>query len=363
MNIAIDIKVLAKDKAGIARALRSTLEHLQRIDTTNNYFLFQRRPSDFKPSAANFRTVLVPSRLPGLIWIIVRLPAMLRRFGIDLLWEPENILPGFFPRRVRRVVTVHDITFVHFPQTMRRWNRWTSMLFFKHSLSRADRVVTDTEFGHRDLAQSFGRKITERKTVVVPLGAADWRPPPGYDAARRGNHLLFVGSLEPRKNLINLLRAMILLRDRGLRIDLRCAGPSGWKQGGEQDFIAANKLDAQVTRCGFLTDEALLTEYCACKALAFASLFEGFGLPVLEALATDTLVLASANTVLEEIGSPAVMLCDPHDPADIAAKLEAMYAPGFDRNRYLSQRGQVLARYTWENTARMMLRIFEESLR
>jgi glycosyltransferase involved in cell wall biosynthesis len=358
MNIAVDIKCLAKDNAGIARAVRSLLGELQRCDTVNHYFLFERRSSDFVPTASRWQKIQAPSRLPGLLWLMLRLPRLLRRYQIDCLWEPENILPAqFMPAHIQRVVTVHDCTFVHYPQSMRWWNRVTSRIFFQRSLTTAHQIVAVSEFTKRDIEKTFGP--TAAPIVVAANGAPNWKLPPDYTPGQRGQHLLFVGSSEPRKNLITLLRALQILRDQGLCIPLRIVGPSGWKNSEVIAFIRTTGLDRQIAQTGHLNDAGLIKEYCSCKALVFPSVFEGFGLPVLEALATDTLVLTSRGTVMEEIGGRAVMLCDPTDVRAIAFKIKEIYALDFDRDDYLRHRTEVLGHYSWSAAAAKLVAVFK----
>jgi glycosyltransferase involved in cell wall biosynthesis len=358
VNIGIDIKVLAKTNAGIARTVSALLEQLQRVDQSNHYFLFERTPSGFQPVNPRWKTVLIRSRLPGTLWTVLRLPRVLARLKIDLFWEPENVLPGFFfPSRCRRVVTVHDLTFMHYPETMQPRTYWMTRFFTDRTLKTSHRLVAVSDYTRQDIGRLFG-PAAAAKTAVVPNGRPDWQLPADYASVNRGDHLLFVGSLEPRKNLKNLLTALAILRKQGQTVNLRIVGPAGWKNSDLTEFVEANGLGEQITRLGYLSEEGLRQEYLHCKALVFVSIFEGFGLPVLEALQTDTLVLTSRATVMEEIGGPAVMLCDPLDPIDIASKISLLYRPGFNREVYLHHRQEVLEKYSWEDSARAMLDIF-----
>jgi glycosyltransferase involved in cell wall biosynthesis len=175
--------------------------------------------------------------------------------------------------------------------------------------------------------------------------------------------LLFVGSVEPRKNLLSVLKALDILRERGRIVRLRIVGPGGWKNTAVRRFVEYKRLDGQVSMAGYLDEPSLMQQYLECRALIYPSLLEGFGLPILEALATDAVVLTSRATVMEEIGGKAVLLFDPTDPHDIAETIAKVYEGGFDRNAVLRHGEETLARFSWEESARRHLEAFRQAVR
>lgn len=362
MNIGIDAKLLVKERAGIARNLLCIIERLQVIDRENRYFLFERRRSSYNPTSKNWEKVLVPSALPGSIWLNFRLPSYLKKYSIDVFWGPENIIPIFFvPKKTRLILTVCDLTFIHFPGTLQLWNYWVSKIFFYRALCKARRIISISVFTKKDIERTYSNRDFGLKTTAVYCGRPEWKLPAGYSDSNRKEYLLFVGSVEPRKNLIRLLAALDIVRKRGKNVSLRLIGPAGWKNRGIKNFINRHNLGGQIVFCGYVTEQQLIAEYVDCKAVVLPSIFEGFGLPVLEALQTDTVVLTSRGTVMEEIGGSGVILFDPFDPRDIADKIMMVYSEGFDRSVYLQNREDILKRFSWERAAEEHLRIFKEA--
>ncbi len=363
IRIGVDAKCLAKSRAGVARYVRSVLDALARIDRHNEYILFEKQPAPDIAPAPHFKRLLLPSRLPGTLWLQTTVPPHVRRLNIDVLWCPEQIVPVWnFPAATARVATALDLTFRHYPRTMQPTNYWIFRLLFKASVRSADRIVAISDFTRRDLIHEYSSMPLESKTSVAHCGPPDWRIPDEYRADRRGAHLLYVGSVEPRKNLLAALEALSLLRREGLTVQLRIVAPGGWKNSGIGDFISSAGIRDQVSWEGFKDEQSLVDEYLACKALIYPSLLEGFGLPVLEALATDTLVLTSRGTVMEEIGGSAVVLFDPANPRDIADTIARTCRPDFRREDFLRRAPDVLARFSWEESARKHLEAFSSAV-
>jgi glycosyltransferase involved in cell wall biosynthesis len=358
MNIGIDIKALARGKAGIAAYIRNTLDKLQELDATNRYFLFEKSHSAYKVTNPGFQKVLVPSRLPGTLWLMLVLPFHLKKYSLDVFWGPEQIIPCVFKTPgVRMVSTILDLTLLHYPETMQTTNFLINKLFLKRSIRRSAKILTISNYIKRDICESFPRDAVEENVVVTypgkPEGAAA-----GIAAVDRGEHLLFVGNLEPRKNLAGLLAALCILKDeKNKAVSLRIVGPPGWKNDAIHRIIKANNLGGQVSFKGYCSEEELAREYASCKAFVYPSLYEGFGLPVLEALAAHTLVLSSGGTVMDEIAGGCFVPFDPKIPQDIAEKILMVCQPGFSSAPYMKNAPQVLARYSWKSTAQKTLEV------
>jgi len=167
-----------------------------------------------------------------------------------------------------------------------------------------------------------------------------------------------VGNLEPRKNLHNLLIALEHLDEAGIKARLRLVGPHGWRNRSVLELIRSDRLRERVEVVGYVSDEDLRNEYRRCRAFVYPSVYEGFGIPVLEALAESCMVVTSRGTVMQEVAGPAAAYFDPHDPSDIAASLAQLYSPKFDVNTYLQHAKAVLALYSWEQSALRQLDAF-----
>jgi glycosyltransferase involved in cell wall biosynthesis len=365
MKIAVDIRTLSDGRSGIETsgiqtAVIGMLDQLQRVDAKNEYLLFETRQSAYRVYNRNWKKIILPTfSLPSLFWTQSVFPWYLAKYGADVLWSPKCICPLLLFRKIRVYTTIYDLTFLHFPDALIAKDMIPCRILIPLSAKRSDAVFTDSEFIKRDLEKNY-RSITT-PVIAVSLGKPDWTVPAAYSWKLRENFLFFAGNLEPRKNLINAVKALEILHAQGKTIELQIASPSSWKSGKIMDYIGRSPVKNSIRMLGFLPLEELKKKYLSCRALLFPSYYEGFGLPVLEALAMDCPVLTSKNTVMQEIAGDSAIYFDPLDPGDIAEKIRGVYSESFDRNFYLKHRGSVLEKYTWEKAARTMLLNFESS--
>jgi glycosyltransferase involved in cell wall biosynthesis len=246
------------------------------------------------------------------------------------------------------VVTVHDLVAIRFPETSTRWSRLYSAGTFMKVLGAADLILTPSHDTANDLTALA--KIDHNRIRVVPNGIDpiffEWnREPPTLE----GPYVLFVGTPEPRKNLNRLIEAMTILRKRGSSEKLVLAGSGGWG--------AAVTESTNVVQTGRVTDEQLVSLYANASCLAIPSLHEGFGLPVLEAMAAGTPVVASRSGALPEVAGDAAVLVDPLRAESIADGIAAAIA---DREN-LVERGRFQAsKFSWARTATLTAAAYRE---
>jgi glycosyltransferase involved in cell wall biosynthesis len=248
---------------------------------------------------------------------------------------------GPFSSRVPLVVTVHDLAVFRHPETFPPWTRTYSRAAVPRVVRSARRVVAVSEFTRRELVELLG--VPDGRIRVIP-NAVD----PAFTAEgprAEGEYVLTVGTLEPRKNLARLAEA-----SRRIGLELRVVGARGW--GG----VSAN--GSRVRWLGELPDDALARLYRGAAAVAYPSLYEGFGIPVLEAMACGAPVVTSAGGATEEVAGGAAVLVDPLDPASIAAGLEQALA----RREELRARGLTrAAAFSWEEVARQTAAVYREA--
>jgi len=284
----------------------------------------------------------------------------------DLVHATNSIVPrlGGSPS----VITVQDITFVSHPEAHSRLSRFHLRRMVPRACRRARLVIVPSRATAEELARRCG--VDPSKMRVVPDGydAARFTPRPGQDDAEalarygiRAPYLLFLGTLEPRKNLLRLLDAFALLREQGLRHRLVLAGGLGWGYQPVLDRLATGE-DGSVLRAGRVADRDLPALYRRAAALVYPSLFEGFGLPVLEAMACGTPVVTSNTSSLPEVAGNAALTVAPED---VPALAEAMHAVLTDEAvaRRLRAEGPVqAARFTWRETARGTAAVYQEAI-
>lgn len=354
MRIGIDIKAFKNGTTGIARYLRSIMDELQKLDRDNEYFLFEPRPLDYEPTNPKWRKVLVASRLPGTLWLQFVLPIHLRKHRIDVFWAAEQVCPLLMKGAGRIVTSIYDLAYLHFPESY----VWSNLLIQKKTAPRvmrkSDVIVTISDFVRREILRNYGQYCSASKVVAIPCGAPDWKLPADYDRAQRKDFLFFAGNLEPRKNLINLIKALEILHERGLDIPLHLAGPPGWKNKALFGEIERSPVRGNIRLLGFLSEEQLKAEYLTCRALVYPSLYEGFGLPVLEALTLDCPVLTSKGTVMEEIAGKCALYFDPLKPEQIAEKIDILHADDSIASRYEKEEENSVSDFAWNLTARRL---------
>ncbi|NWG17328.1 MAG: glycosyltransferase family 4 protein [Chloroflexi bacterium] len=269
---------------------------------------------------------------------------------------------------VASVVTVYDLSFMHYPQVLPASRRLYLRLFTALSCRRARQVIAISHSTARDVAASLGIP-PEKITVAAPgYDAARHRPlPPEQVAAfRRDKGLperfwLFVGTLEPRKNLPLLLEAYAAL-PRNERLPLVLAGGKGWGYQAVFEAIERFHLENAVSLPGFLPVEDLPLWYNSAEAFVYPSLFEGFGLPVLEAMACGTPVLTSNVSSLPEVAGQAGMCLPPHAAPAWTEGLRRVYADATWRAAAREQGFREAARYSWTETARQTILSYQKAL-
>jgi glycosyltransferase involved in cell wall biosynthesis len=359
MRIAVDIKAFKNGATGIARYLRSILDELQKIDTVNEYLLFSCAPSDYILTNPRWKMFITSWRLPGIFWQQMLLPVLLKKNRIDVLWAPEQVCPVFFTGALRIITTVYDLTFLRFPNTCVWSNRWIQKLLFPLTISRSETLAPISDYIGREVNRWYPRLMHITNLVTIPCSGQGWSVPSDYEPSQRCNFIFFAGNLEPRKNLNCLINALELLHERdGLTVPLHIAGPSGWKNQTLISLINKCSIKDTINLLGYISEEELQREYLTCKALIYPSLYEGFGIPVIEALSLDCLVLTSAGTVMQEIAGQAALYFDPKETDSIASAIKRIYDPSFDRNEFMRNRVSVVEQYSWKKSAESLLSVF-----
>jgi glycosyltransferase involved in cell wall biosynthesis len=324
MRVALDVSPLIQTRAGTARYLNALLREFRLRD-------------DVDVETVSFGRA---DRLSTLVRDAVWYPLALGRTrAADVLHCPTY--RGPLRSALPLVVTVHDLAVFRHPEAFNRWTRTYSPHVVPRVLAAARRIVAVSEFTRRELIELL--RIPDEKIRVVPNGVDDEFTPGG--PAADGEYILAVGTLEPRKNLARLVEAM---RQNGT--ELRVVGARGW--GGVD--VGGNG----VRWLGEVTDAELARQYRGARCVAYPSLYEGFGIPVLEAMACGAPVVTSRGTAMEEVANGAAVLVDPSDPADLAAGIERAVA----QREELVARGLERARaFRWGAVAAATLDVYREA--
>ena len=370
MRIGLDARILHYSHAGIAQYIRGLVRGLDRVleESTEEILLLQSRKDREPPyQGARFprRPLWTPSHHRLEQWI---LPLELLRLGLDLLHSPDFIPP--LRRNFRSVITIHDLAFLREPSilTPESTRYYGQVGQAGHS---ANRIIVPSHATQRDAVELLG--VSPEKVTVIPEAADPlFRPWDGDAEALSaemsrlgvdGPFLLFVGTLEPRKNLPLLLRAYRrLLDEAAAEIRLVIAGRPGWLYGEIFDLTDQLNLTDEVLFLGQVPPESLRLLYCAAEVYLHPASYEGFGLPPLEAMACGTPVVAAATSSLPEVVGDAGVLVDPTDAEAWTAAIHRLLADPALRAD-LQERGLARARsFSWEETARKTLAVYRTVL-
>lgn len=391
MRIAINAQLLSFSdnyrNGGISRYIRSLLTELAR----------QAAEHDAEPASSHDYTIFVNGQevverlqrelptsehvsfiaaswqesrpLSRVVWEQFSLPALLRKHRIEVFYSPANILPEMLPRGCKGVVTLHDLAFLRYPHVLTRAKRFYHRVFTTRSLRRATRIITDSESTKRDAVELVGISPERIQTVYPCIDArfsrviideelASFRRQTGLE----GGYILYLGTLEPRKNVPILLDAFAQLRRERQRTEkLVLAGGKGWMYEKTFERVRALGLEQDVVFPGFVPDADQPLWYHAASAFVYPSLYEGFGLPVSEALACGIPVVTSNVSSMPEAGAGLALTVDPHDSAGLADAIFQALTDEQLRQRCRQEAATVAAQFSAKRMVDQTIAAFEQA--
>lgn len=367
LRVGVDARLLCFPLTGIGRYTAELCNHLCRREVEVFCYL----PGPISSAYALDQRIKVRAgrgggELPKILWSQTLLPDWAARDAVDVLWGTSHRLPFRLQSTIGRVVTIHDMVWRKYPQTMKKSTLWAERIFMPPAMQFADRVIADSQSTAADLRSAFPRcadkirvvypgagfeqhKITANKNTLPELGIV--RP-----------FFLFVGTLEPRKNLERLVSAYgVLSPEMRQKAQMVVVGGRGW--GGVQltHCIGSRGLADDVLLTGYVTDEQLSALYAAARFLAMPSLYEGFGFPVLEAMSRGTPALVSNASSLPEICGDAAVVVDPLDEASIARGLIALIS-GPQRDQLALLAKSQAEKFSWGKAAFEVEAVFREAV-
>ncbi len=320
--------------AGISRYIGGVCAHLTGIPGDEEFLLYTNPQVREWPGVTGPRLRLSPTRLPTLspimriLWEQAMLPALAIRDGVDVLHCPLNVLP--VASRVPVVLTIHDLTFIRYPDRFHPTKQRYLATFTRYAARHARRIVTDSAATRTDVIEAFGI-APDVVDVVYPGVDPDFRPINPDNAGQRDTlasfrtrhnlpdqYILYLGTLEPRKNVDRLVRAFARLVRQGLPHTLVLAGGRGWDFEAIDRAVVEEGVGDRVRFPGYVSRAEQPLWYSAADLFVYPSQYEGFGLPVLEALACGTPVVTSATSSLPEVVGTAGLTVNPGDERALA---------------------------------------------
>ncbi|XOV89441.1 MAG: glycosyltransferase family 4 protein [Pseudomonadota bacterium] len=356
MRIGVDARPLCVPTFGIGRYTRAILDRLTN-ESGHEWFLYADRPFLFsyadRPGVVqrHFEAHNPALSLLRTQWTFARWAVADK---LDVFWSPRHHLPILLGRRIPTVLTIHDLVWKRFPHTMLPANRLVERCLMPVSLRKADAIIAVSQATRDEVVNFFPHTIP--RISVVPeaadmIAAEPPLPPPPY--------FLFVGTLEPRKNLLTLMEAFSLaLPDLPPRCRLIIVGAEGWNMSLEK-IIRAFSVQDRVELLGHVSEGVLHQHLAGAIALCLPSLYEGFGLPALEAMQHGTPVIGANTSSIPEVVGGGGLLVDPLSADDMAAALVQLANNPGERESLSRAALEQAARFSWDRTAANTRRLIE----
>jgi glycosyltransferase involved in cell wall biosynthesis len=332
---------------------------LRLVQTPHEWYLYSDREliHDF-PDLPNvhIRYGAIKRRAMSTIYAQAIFPIWAKQDQLDVFWSPRHHLPLLLPKRIKSLLTIHDLVWKFYPETMSYLGRWLERALMPPSLARAQAVISVSQATQLDL-QNFFPACSDKLTVV--RAGLSYTPVTATLDVGKGPYFLFVGTLEPRKNLPRLLGAFSQVAKTNDEISLVLVGGEGWGQQGLVEIIDELGLVGRVELTARVLEEELAVFYANAIALVMPSLYEGFGLPLLEAMGHEVPVISSNFGAMKEVAADAGLLVDPYSEKQLAAAMIEMLRDEIRADLSIKAAARA-AFFDWDDSAAAVLKRIEQ---
>ena len=385
MNIGVDSRSLGPLKTGVGTYLSQVLDHWP-ADQLDSFLLFSHQSIGYRETPT-VRHCVADAQL-GLAWYLLRSRSLVSRSPLALFWGTQGLLPLRLPNTLPAVITIHDCTHQHgIRYAPSAPYNWVHRCLLPSAVRRARRILVVSRFVADEVMRTL--RLPASKIEVTPLGVR----PEFFSRVQKESHdeaglkhesdklnrqnavlekyqikmpfILGVGTIEPRKNLRTLLEAFARIPSRlQNRFQLLLAGKPGWGTDELHSYLKSYAYRDRLILTGYVPEDDLRTLYSCAEMFVFPSFYEGFGLPVVEALASGCPVIASTAGALREVTGSAAILVGPNDPPEEWARAMVRIAESPELRRSLALAGPEQARqYSWESCAQKTSEVFRDVVR
>lgn len=313
MRIGVDARLLSSDTpTGIGVCIIEALHRMSEYEDENEYYLFSNKPIPGKfKYRKNFHLIVIPSK-SGSLWVYTHLSRHISSYGIDAFWAPAHLLP-IGHKSMRKVLTINDIALMINP----KWGNWQNAIIqntlVRMSIKHADKIISISNHTKEDLIRIV--KTSENKirvvypglvldSLVMQDGVQEVTIRDNIRVLLNKKYILYVGTLEPRKNVVNIVKAFNRLKENHPEYDLILAGKVGWNAQNIQKEISNSLYRESIFDIGYVTNQEKTALLKNAVLFVFPSCYEGFGIPVAEAIAAGLPVVTSRNSSLIEVAGP-----------------------------------------------------------
>lgn len=370
MRFAIDgYEANVEQRLGSSQVAYALLRHFEKIDHGNDYTIFlPDQPLDDLPKEREGWKYKILK--PKALWTRIAMPLYLYTAKVkpDLIFSPTHYIPRFSP--VKRIATIFDLSFLHFPESFLKRDLWQLTNWTKFSVLNADHIITISNFSKKDLMQQY--RVDKDKITVGYPGYDDniFRPIKDLNKIKRlqkkynldSNYIICIGTIQPRKNLIRLFEAVARIDNLSLVVAGKSKGEGreGWKYQDVLETPGKLGIGNRITFTGFVPQEELPHLLSGSLAFILPSLWEGFGIPVLEAMACGTPVLVSNTSSLPEVVGDAGLTFDPYSVDQIEQAIRAIISDKKLQQKYSKLALRRVKKFSWDKMARTVLKVFEK---
>ncbi|MCK9378742.1 MAG: glycosyltransferase family 4 protein [Candidatus Moranbacteria bacterium] len=369
-RIGIDARFFGSVGKGLGRYTQKLIENLEKIDTQNEYYIFLRRDNfnEYQPKKKNFHKVLADYR-----WYTfseqINMPRILRKYNLDLVHFPHFNVPLFY--RKKFVITIHDLILVHFPTirgtTLNPFFYWFKFLSYrlviKSAITRAEKIIAVSKFTKNDIEKHYPQ--ARGKILVTYEACEDFC----FIASEEGEkilqkygiikpYLLYVGNAYPHKNLDGLISAFFRLKQKISSLSLVLVGKEDYFYKKIRERVKREDIPGVIFP-GFIPDKDLDAVYYSSKAYVFPSLYEGFGLPPLEAMAKGAPVASSNQDCMKEILGDSALFFNGRCQADMEEKMCRICEDSKLRIELVKKGYQQIGKYSWKRMGEETLEIYK----
>ena len=356
-KIAIIADAMDNQQAGVHVYLSGLLTALHDLEPQAKVLVIRERDGLEFPQWEQ-KVIAPPRHLAGRAKrLFNEIPQVIRTWGADIAFEPAHFGPFRLPGRIKRVTFIHDLTPLLFPQYHPRHSALLQKLFLPRIVHKANLLLCNSRHTRSDI-EKFWPKARSKTEIIYPGLDPFWRIPAEQKSAR-SPFILAVGTLEPRKNLGVLIQAFEKLKTDGWPGKLVLTGARGWKEKMWSKYLDESPARKDITQTGYVSREELRNLYSQCALFVYPSKYEGFGLPIIEALAAGAQVICSSSSSMPEAGGNCVRYFNPESAQDLYQRIKE--SPGTQAEHLCSSTAldQHLQQFDWKRSAEKFLSLMQ----
>lgn len=363
MRIAFLADPLDRQYGGIHVYTQELLKALSKVDKKNEYIVIR---SESKNEFEGVEEIVVPYlSFPGYrLWrLFFQLPKILAKKGVDIVVEPAHFGPFNLPKRIKRITVIHDMTVFLYPEHHVFLSQYLQRKLLPRILKNSNHIITNSTHTTNDVVKYF--PFVKNKISSILLGKNEsFKPRSDKKVLEKYSvdqpYILFVGTLEPRKNIPVLIAAFNEFKQKTeMAHQLVLVGKKGWKSKDIFQAINDSPFKNDIVWLGYVDKDDLPIIYSMAEIFVYPSVYEGFGLPILEAMACGTPVITSNVSSLPEVGGSAVMYANPTSSAEISHHIIDLCSNSEKREKFSGLGLTQSAQFSWEKTARANIQLFE----